>query len=126
MRPIRSCVALLVVTACAGDSTDDPPDPGSEEITYWADVKPILDARCVSCHTEGEIAGPEDVVHDVRGDPRGFLSLFMSDMDLSGGFDIHSTMLHLHRLGREGRLSLHPEGDEEEVLVKVRNWDFDW
>jgi len=71
-------------------------------------------------------AGSEDVAHGIRSDPRGFLTLFMPDLDLSAGFDIHSTMLHLHRLGREGRLSRHDADGSEEILVEVKSWDFDW
>ena len=27
------------------------------EITYHQDVKPLLEARCLNCHTEGNIGG---------------------------------------------------------------------
>jgi hypothetical protein len=32
------------------------PPPAAEGPTYWRDAKPILDAHCVSCHQEGELA----------------------------------------------------------------------
>ena len=37
--------AVLLSTSC-----------GSPPPTYWADAKPILDGRCVSCHSPGEVA----------------------------------------------------------------------
>src|SRR5688572_3395022 len=71
--------ALSGAVACggAGDPVVDEPDAGSDEggsegstgdgssdgaaidplaPTYFADVKPILDARCVACHGEGGVA----------------------------------------------------------------------
>jgi hypothetical protein len=44
----------LGVAACASHASDPPqPAPGVE---YYADVKPIVDARCVGCHSPGGIA----------------------------------------------------------------------
>lgn len=58
--------AALFVTACSSDdptpSTPSTPDAGfadsgdAPELTYFRDFKPILDARCVSCHSQGNIA----------------------------------------------------------------------
>lgn len=52
---------LLLLLACA--ATDALPDTGSEpptpetELTYYRDVKPIVDAKCGGCHVAGGI-GP--------------------------------------------------------------------
>lgn len=67
-----------------------------------------------------------EVVHEVRSDPLDFLGLFLADIDISRGFDIHGTMMHMHRMGRRARLSLHHGGVDEEVLLEVVDWDFDW
>lgn len=54
-------VALLA-TACSSDAgsgdDDATPDSGAPPValTYFHDVKPIMDARCVGCHVEGGIA----------------------------------------------------------------------
>ncbi len=51
---IRKLAALtaLLVAACS----DPPPEAGPTTATYYQDVKPILDAKCVACHTDGGIA----------------------------------------------------------------------
>ncbi|TNE91682.1 MAG: monooxygenase [Deltaproteobacteria bacterium] len=41
----RPLLALLALTACGGGKP-----------TYYADAKPIIDARCATCHQEGDIA----------------------------------------------------------------------
>ncbi len=41
----------LCVAGCGGDEA--PPDQG---YTYYRDVKPIIDGRCVTCHSDGNIA----------------------------------------------------------------------
>ncbi len=58
MRLIPWLAATAAVLAACGDTTtDDPPvDDDSSAVTYYADVKPILDAKCVQCHFEGGIA----------------------------------------------------------------------
>src|SRR5687768_15596577 len=33
-----------------------PPDAGTTTPDYWHDAKPILDAKCATCHTSGGIA----------------------------------------------------------------------
>jgi hypothetical protein len=33
-----------------------PPVPPDRLLTYWQDAKPIIDARCTGCHTEGGVA----------------------------------------------------------------------
>lgn len=47
--------ALVMITAC-GSGDDGGIDP-VDEVTYFQDVKPIMDAKCVRCHQEGGI-GP--------------------------------------------------------------------
>lgn len=49
----------LCFTACAGGSTDPTGDPGLEDVTYYPDVQPIIDAQCTRCHQPGGV-GPFD------------------------------------------------------------------
>ena len=46
---------FLVLGACGGDDggDDDGTDPG---VTYYQDVKPLVDAKCVGCHSADGIA----------------------------------------------------------------------
>lgn len=55
-----SCaLAALFLPACSGESASGQGDNGSGPAagpTYYADAKPILDAKCAGCHTPGGIA----------------------------------------------------------------------
>ena len=53
---MRKLLALAVLlAACGNDSGMDPP-PTSGEVTYYQNIKPIFDAKCVTCHSDGGIA----------------------------------------------------------------------
>ncbi|MCA9681738.1 MAG: monooxygenase [Myxococcales bacterium] len=43
-------------TDTTGDTTGDTDTGVADVPTYWRDTKSILDARCVNCHREGEVA----------------------------------------------------------------------
>ena len=71
-------------------------------------------------------AGEAEVVHTEEGDPRGFFEFLVAGLDMSGGFDVPSALFHMHKLGKRGELAVtHADGEEEVVLV-VDPWDFDW
>ena len=56
-RPWLLLVLLITITsaaACGGSNGSNPPDGG---VTFWQDVAPIYNAKCVRCHQEGGI-GP--------------------------------------------------------------------
>ena len=58
-----SALALTLLAACSSESTDNE-TAGIEEgsgPTYYADIKPIIDAHCVACHVEGG-SGPFPLV----------------------------------------------------------------
>ena len=44
--------SLLPADFAACPAPDDPPEVPAG-LTYWHDIKPILDARCTGCHVEG-------------------------------------------------------------------------
>jgi hypothetical protein len=68
----RLCIVLACVVASCSSTHDVDPDgrsqgpererddlakPDGEPLTYYADVKPIIDAKCTQCHVDGGI-GP--------------------------------------------------------------------
>lgn len=57
--PTHACFCLLVCLSCAAESEDAQNEGESVEqgLTYHRDAKPILDARCGTCHQDGDI-GP--------------------------------------------------------------------
>jgi hypothetical protein len=59
-RPLTLLVLLIVITsaaACGGSGGSNPPGDGGTGVTFWQDVAPIYNAKCVRCHQEGGI-GP--------------------------------------------------------------------
>ena len=63
MRFLIGSMALVVIAACGTEGTDTvakPPDTSpTPSAVAFADVKPILDSKCVGCHGETE---PKDGV----------------------------------------------------------------
>lgn len=68
----------------------------------------------------------ERTTHVAEGDPRAFFELLNEELDLSAGFDIHASMLHMHTLGREALVRLDREGGSSMELLRIDDWDFDW
>ena len=58
-RPLTLLVLLIVITSAAacGGGGSNPPGDGGMGVTFWQDVAPIYNAKCVRCHQEGGI-GP--------------------------------------------------------------------
>src|SRR4051812_12807483 len=49
-------VVIAIAAGCgSGDSTGTTP-PATSSLTYYKDVKPIVERRCVTCHRDGGIA----------------------------------------------------------------------
>lgn len=71
-------------------------------------------------------AGDDNVIHTAQGDPRSFFNLLNPSLDLDQGFTIHSMMMHMHRLGKSGKLMLLKADGTEEMLIDIPVWDFDW
>jgi hypothetical protein len=66
------------------------------------------------------------VIHTFTGDPRPTLELLGSELDLRDGFVIHSVLLHMHRLGQRGRVTLVRASGRREVLLSISRWSFNW
>jgi len=79
--------------------------------------------------TMGEMnipAGAEGLDFLVEGEPRAFFEFLNPSIDLDGGFRIHSSMLHMHRLGAGGSISVFRQDGTEEPILVIPEWDFDW
>jgi peroxiredoxin len=48
------------------------------------------------------------------------------DMWATGDFQLHSIMPHMHRLGKEIRVSMTPPEGPETTLIAIKNWDYNW
>src|SRR5439155_10241228 len=54
--PRRFAAALGALAACGCGNSATTPPATSSGLTYYRDVKPILETRCVSCHHDEGIA----------------------------------------------------------------------
>jgi hypothetical protein len=48
--------ATLMVGCSGGEAAESSSQPADQRLTYYRDAKPILDAKCATCHVEGGIA----------------------------------------------------------------------
>jgi hypothetical protein len=70
--------------------------------------------------------GAEGMDFVAEGDPRAFFEFLNPSMTLDDGFRIHSSMLHMHRLGASGEASVIRADGTVDPLVVIPEWDFDW
>ena len=62
---ILSVVVILGVSACGGGPSPSAPE-AKPPLTYYRDIKPIVDGKCTTCHVVGGIASfPLTSVDDV-------------------------------------------------------------
>jgi hypothetical protein len=71
-------------------------------------------------------AGEASVAYSVKDDPRWFFDMFISDFELDQGFNIHSAMFHMHKLGRSGQARLVRSDGSSETILDIPRWDFNW
>jgi hypothetical protein len=64
------------------------------------------------------------ILHTYATDPRELFRI-ASGMDFRNGFVIHSLLLHMHRLGKNGEVAIQ-RSTGREVLLRVPRWDFNW
>ena len=96
-----------------------------ESVESRAQFAPVLDGTWPISGME--IPAGEEVTHEVQLDPRAFFSLLNSDaIDLEAGFNVHSILLHMHRLGQHGVVSIERADGSSEVLLEVDPYDFNW
>ena len=76
----------------------------------------------------GEMVLPAGEATDqtYEADPRPFFELLNGDLDLTNGFDIFASMMHMHTLGSGAEVMVKRANGDEEVLVRVEDYDFDW
>lgn len=65
------------------------------------------------------------IPHSFAIEPREFFRL-TTGLNLSNGFTIHSLLLHMHRLGRNGEVAVLRGAGGREVLLRVPRWEFNW
>jgi hypothetical protein len=73
-------------------------------------------------------AGDPDVHHEVILPGPALAAVFGSDAGVthSDPWVLHNGFLHMHNLGKSGRITLQRYQGPEQVLLDVRDWDFNW
>jgi hypothetical protein len=72
---MRAVLCLLcLAVACGSDPVPGAPDGAGDAPTYYADIKPILDGRCVSCHVPDGIAPFSLVTYEDAYEFRDFVA----------------------------------------------------
>ena len=51
---------------------------------------------------------------------------FGGGIDLANGVTVEGVILHMHRLGESGSVTLTHAGGADETLLRIPRWDFDW
>ena len=73
-------------------------------------------------------AGDPDVYHEITM-PGFVLALIFGEEAGVGPGDswaLHQGFVHMHKLGKSGRTTLVRENGTEQVILDVRDWDFNW
>ena len=109
-RPDRSVVQLKV----------------DDSVAKRAATAPVVDPGWIISPRSFRVPAGRWSTHSWVGDPRPFLQLLGSDVDLSQGFVIHSVLLHMHRLGQRGQVTLVRASGKRVVLLSIRRWEFNW
>jgi hypothetical protein len=71
-------------------------------------------------------AGQQRVPHAFAADLVPFAGFLAPELDLRAGYEIHSAILHMHRLGRSGKITIERVAGDTERLLAVPSWDFHW
>jgi len=65
------------------------------------------------------------IPHAYTADPRDLFRL-ATGMDFRNGMVVHSVLLHMHRLGKRGSVTVDHGSGRRETLLSVRRWEFNW
>jgi len=73
-------------------------------------------------------AGQDSVVHQAIIDVPFFLRLASTGFDVEDDetLELHALGLHMHQLGKRGRVSLLKADGSEQCLIDVPRWNFNW
>ena len=73
-------------------------------------------------------AGNPDVHHQFTVPATFLAQIFGAPAGLKSGdtFALHNGFLHMHNLGKTGRTTLIRQDGTEQVILDIRDWDFNW
>ena len=97
-----------------------------DSVVKQAATAPVVNPGWLISPRSFRIPARSRVTHSWAGDPRPFLRFLGSDVDLSQGFMIHSVLLHMHRQGQSGQVAILRASGKREVLLSIKDWQFNW
>lgn len=117
-------------------SSDPEPDRSTVELVLSEQVeRPALTVPFTNFQwiTGGEPmmipAGDPEVTHAVELSPQDpILKIQLADLELdpSDGFTVHSIGTHMHYLGTSGTISVLRDAGDEDCMLHIDDWDFNW
>lgn len=121
MRFVLGAMALVVIAACGTeDNTVVAPattPPATDNAVTFADIEPILDARCILCHGDTE---PKDGVNlttyatVMAGGKEGPIVV--------AGSAEESEIVEVIQAGHEPRMPFKQEPLSDEEIAKITEW----
>ena len=92
-----------------------------------AALTPFVNPGWVFANDMHIAAGDAAAEHSFEFDLTMALDSFSSgQLDSFEPFQIHSSALHMHKLGKNAQLTIIRSDGTEECLLGVQKWDFDW
>ncbi len=99
----------------------------ADTVQREAAMIPIVDPVWIVAPTTFAIpAGGHAVRHSWNGDPSFLARFFGGGLDFTRGVTVEGVILHMHRLGQSGSVTLAHAGGGDETLLRIPHWDFDW
>ena len=99
----------------------------ADTVERKAAVLPVVDLAWIVAPATFSIPGNGRAVqHSWSGDPTFVARVSGSGVDLSRGVTVEAVILHMHRLGVSGTVTLERASGARETLLRIPRWDFDW
>jgi hypothetical protein len=123
-----ACILLLaasVLAGCSDRGTEGagPTAPGTDPVSYAADVQPLWNAQCVGCHGAGGNGGLDLRAPDSRAALVGVASVNWPGALVTAG-EPDASVLYLKLVGAPGVGARMPQGGAlgADALETVRRW----
>lgn len=114
------------------DYVEPRPDRSTVELSHAGSVErrgiyfPLVDPAWTFAPASFAIPkGQKRIRHAYVAEPRPILRFLAPEFDVARGLEIHSALLHMHRLGVSGEIAIE-RASTTERLLSVPRWDFHW
>ena len=103
----------------------------SDSVKFPAATVPFTDFQWLAGNGMDIPKNKKEVSHSYThtiGKSRGILDFFLSSIGLSENdpISIHTVGLHMHTLGTTAKLETIRKGGDNECMLNIKKWDFNW